>query len=50
MVWFTSKDNGNAFEVFDPEHAAHFEAAGHEVHQNDPRVASVKIAPAVKSK
>lgn len=50
MAWFTSAHNGTVFEVIDPEHVAYFEAAGHQIHDSDPRVAPVKSAPAAKSK
>jgi len=45
MVWFTSKDNGNAFEVHDADFARQLEADGHEKHDSDPRVKVVKSKP-----
>lgn len=51
MVWFTSKDNGNVFEVQNPDLAGELEAAGHQAHDSDPRIgAVVKPVSIVKSK
>lgn len=50
MVWFTSKDNGNVFEVHDSDLARQFEADGHEKHGSDPRVAKVTKPKPAESK
>lgn len=48
MAWVKSATNGNVFEVLDEDLVRQLEAAGHEVHDTDPRTKRAKGAKASK--